>query len=59
MKYTKSFKQFKYLTSIAPYLMMPYAIMKPDGVFLKTWALIRVAAAFVTCLLVPVSNITK
>lgn len=53
-KYSHSFKQFKYLSGIARYLLMPYAI-KPDGLFLKAWAQLRVAAAFVTCLLVPVS----
>lgn len=32
---------------------MPIAI-KPDGIFIKTWAIIRIATAFLLCLLIPV-----
>ncbi|KAM3966948.1 uncharacterized protein ACR2FA_011829 [Aphomia sociella] len=51
--YWKSYKQFNILNNIAPYLLMPIAI-RPDGIFLKTWASVRVIAAFLLCLLVPV-----
>lgn len=32
---------------------MPIAI-RPDGIFLKTWAIIRIITAFLLCLLIPV-----
>ncbi|KAJ8719060.1 hypothetical protein PYW07_016616 [Mythimna separata] len=51
--YWKSFKQFNVLNNIAPYLLMPIAI-RPDGIFLKTWAILRIATAFLLCLLIPV-----
>ncbi|XP_059058535.1 uncharacterized protein LOC131851991 isoform X1 [Achroia grisella] len=51
--YWKSYNQFKILNNIAPYLLMPGAI-KPDGLFLKTWAIIRVITAYLLCLLVPI-----
>ncbi|KAG6441233.1 hypothetical protein O3G_MSEX001758 [Manduca sexta] len=36
--YTKSYNQFTILNNISPYLLMPITI-KPDGIFLKTWAM--------------------
>ncbi|XP_061704790.1 uncharacterized protein LOC133516091 isoform X3 [Cydia pomonella] len=52
--YLKSYKQFNTLEYIAPYLLIPIVI-KPDGIFLKTWALLRVAAAFLLCLMIPIT----
>ncbi|KAJ0177846.1 hypothetical protein K1T71_006719 [Dendrolimus kikuchii] len=40
--YWKSYKKFKILSNISPFLLMPIAI-KPDGLFLKTWTLLRVS----------------
>ncbi|KOB77802.1 putative tetrameric potassium-selective cyclic nucleotide gated channel [Operophtera brumata] len=51
--YWKSYEQFHILNSIAPYLLMPIAI-RPDGIFLKCWALMRVIVAYFTCLLIPI-----
>uniref|UniRef100_A0A2A4JMM9 Cyclic nucleotide-binding domain-containing protein n=1 Tax=Heliothis virescens TaxID=7102 RepID=A0A2A4JMM9_HELVI len=51
--YRKSFKQFHVLNNVSSYLLMPIAI-RPDGIFLKTWAILRVATAFLLCLLIPV-----
>ncbi|XP_037296930.1 uncharacterized protein LOC115445031 isoform X2 [Manduca sexta] len=51
--YTKSYNQFTILNNISPYLLMPITI-KPDGIFLKTWAMVRVCIAYVLCLLIPV-----
>lgn len=56
--YVKSFKQFHILNNISPYLLLPIAI-KPDGLFLKVWAILRVLAAYLLCMLTPVSNITS
>ncbi|XP_063543200.1 uncharacterized protein LOC134751681 [Cydia strobilella] len=52
--YLKSYKQFSTLEYVAPYLLIPIVI-KPDGICLKTWALLRVAAAFLLCLMIPIT----
>ncbi|XP_013174089.1 PREDICTED: uncharacterized protein LOC106122580 isoform X1 [Papilio xuthus] len=51
--YFKSYNQFTILSKITPYLLMPIAI-KPDGIFLKTWAIIRISSAFIMSLLIPI-----
>ncbi|KAI5644539.1 cyclic nucleotide-binding domain-containing protein [Phthorimaea operculella] len=51
--YWKSYHQFHILRDVAPYLLMPI-VLKPNGYFLKTWASLRVAAAFLLCLLIPI-----
>ncbi|XP_045767715.1 uncharacterized protein LOC123869033 isoform X1 [Maniola jurtina] len=51
--YIKSYKQFNVFNHLSPYLLMPIAI-KPDGVFLKTWAILRVCAAYLLSLLIPI-----
>ncbi|XP_068626724.1 uncharacterized protein [Battus philenor] len=51
--YITSFNQFSVLNKITPYLLMPIAI-RPDGIFLKTWAIIRISTAFIMCLLIPI-----
>nr|XP_034828736.1 uncharacterized protein LOC117986036 isoform X4 [Maniola hyperantus] len=51
--YVKSYKQFNVFSNLSPYLLMPIAI-KPDGVFLKTWAILRVCAAYLLSLLIPI-----
>ncbi|KPJ19458.1 Potassium voltage-gated channel protein eag [Papilio machaon] len=51
--YFKSFNQFTILSKLTPYLLMPIAI-KPDGIFLKTWAIIRISSAFIMSLLIPI-----
>ncbi|XP_075976271.1 uncharacterized protein LOC142976664 [Anticarsia gemmatalis] len=50
--YWKSYRQFKILNNIAPYILMPI-VLKPDGIFLKVWALMRMTAAFLLCLMIP------
>ncbi|XP_045496927.1 uncharacterized protein LOC123695204 [Colias croceus] len=51
--YCKSFQQFDILNNISPYLLMPIVI-KPDGIFLKVWAFVRVITAYLLCLLIPI-----
>ncbi|CAH2085436.1 unnamed protein product [Euphydryas editha] len=50
--YLKSFSQFHVLNKLAPYFLIPIVI-RPDGIFLKTWALLRVCTAYVLSLLIP------
>ncbi|KAI8420830.1 hypothetical protein MSG28_008031 [Choristoneura fumiferana] len=52
--YFKSYKQFIIFEYIAPYILIPITI-KPDGTFLKIWAILRVLAAFLLCLLIPIN----
>lgn len=52
--YIKSYKQFPILNTISPYLLLPIVI-KPNGIFLKIWAILRVCTAYVLSLLIPVS----
>ncbi|XP_039750920.1 uncharacterized protein LOC120627130 isoform X2 [Pararge aegeria] len=52
-KYLKSYKQFHVFNNLSPYLLMPIAI-KPDGVFIKIWAILRVCAAYLLSLLIPI-----
>ncbi|XP_072950048.1 uncharacterized protein [Epargyreus clarus] len=51
--YIQSYESFHVFNNIAPYLLLPVAI-KPDGVFLKTWAIMRVSTAYLLCLLIPI-----
>ncbi|XP_050665501.1 potassium voltage-gated channel protein eag-like [Leptidea sinapis] len=51
--YMDSFKQFKVLNNISPYLLMPITI-KPDGIFLKTWAFFRVLTAYSLSIIIPI-----
>ncbi|CAG9579751.1 unnamed protein product [Danaus chrysippus] len=52
--YLKSYKNFKVLNNISPYLLMPIVI-KPDGLFLRTWAVLRVCASYILSLVIPIT----
>lgn len=54
LSYLKSYKQFTLMKNIAPYLLLPITI-KPDGMFLKCWSIIRICIALILSLLIPVS----
>ncbi|KAF9821790.1 hypothetical protein SFRURICE_001901, partial [Spodoptera frugiperda] len=49
---TEKKQKFHVLNNVAAYLLMPIAI-RPDGIFLKVWASVRMATAFLLCLLIP------
>ncbi|XP_050349519.1 uncharacterized protein LOC126772954 [Nymphalis io] len=51
--YLQSFKKFDVFNNVSPYLLLPIAI-KPDGMFLKSWALLRVCTAYMLSLLIPI-----
>ncbi|XP_041968067.1 uncharacterized protein LOC121725268 [Aricia agestis] len=51
--YRRSYDKFKYFKIIAFYLLMPIAI-RPDGIFIKVWANVRVITAYVLSLLIPI-----
>ncbi|XP_053605424.1 uncharacterized protein LOC128672350 isoform X1 [Plodia interpunctella] len=51
--YLKSYDQFHIMSNVARYLLMPIAI-KPDGTFLKIWAIFRVVVAIILAYLIPI-----
>ncbi|CAH0723679.1 unnamed protein product, partial [Brenthis ino] len=50
--YLKSYKKFDVFNNLSPYLLVPI-IIKPDGIFLKIWAVLRVCTAYLLSLLIP------
>nr|XP_037867571.1 uncharacterized protein LOC101747086 isoform X1 [Bombyx mori] len=54
MNYMNSYNQFTALSNIARYVLLP-VVIKPDGIFLSIWCIIRVFSAFILSLLIPVA----
>lgn len=51
--YWKSYKKFKVLNNVSRCLLIPIVI-RPGGLFIKIWTILRVSAALLLSFLIPV-----